>query len=112
LQAMRQRVRDAKRVATCLPFGPRFLHSTGQLYKSRPNTGVFLQIACDERSTCRCRANDMHWAWSRRPRHEAISRFCWRGPVNTGPTSAVLEPGPNRDVSLTTWLSAGLRMGL
>jgi transaldolase/glucose-6-phosphate isomerase len=46
LQAMRQRVRDAKRVATCLQFGPRFLHSTGQAYKGGPNTGVFLQITC------------------------------------------------------------------
>ncbi len=48
LQAMRQSVRDAKRVATCLGFGPRFLHSTGQLYKGGPNTGVFLQITCDD----------------------------------------------------------------
>jgi hypothetical protein len=37
-----------KRVATCLGFGPRFLHSTGQAYKGGPNTGVFLQITCDD----------------------------------------------------------------
>ncbi len=48
LQAMRHRVRDAKRVATCLGFGPRFLHSTGQAYKGGPNTGVFLQLTCDD----------------------------------------------------------------
>ena len=48
LQAMRRRVRDSKRVATCLGFGPRFLHSTGQAYKGGPNTGVFLQITCDD----------------------------------------------------------------
>src|SRR5450631_312658 len=48
LTAMRQRVRDAKRMATCLGFGPRFLHSTGQAYKGGPNTGVFLQITCDD----------------------------------------------------------------
>ena len=48
LTAMRQRVRDAKRVATCLGFGPRFLHSTGQAYKGGPNTGVFLQITADD----------------------------------------------------------------
>jgi transaldolase/glucose-6-phosphate isomerase len=48
LQAMRHSVRDAKRVATCLEFGPRFLHSTGQAYKGGPNTGVFLQITCDD----------------------------------------------------------------
>jgi transaldolase/glucose-6-phosphate isomerase len=47
LQAIRQAVRNAKRVATCLGFGPRFLHSTGQAYKGGPNTGVFLQITCD-----------------------------------------------------------------
>jgi glucose-6-phosphate isomerase len=48
LQAARLAVRDAKRVATCLGFGPRFLHSTGQAYKGGPNTGVFLQITCDD----------------------------------------------------------------
>jgi transaldolase/glucose-6-phosphate isomerase len=48
LQAIRHSVRDAKRVATCLGFGPRFLHSTGQAYKGGPNTGVFLQITCDD----------------------------------------------------------------
>lgn len=46
LQAMRRMVRDRKRVATCLGFGPRFLYSTGQAYKGGPNTGVFLQITC------------------------------------------------------------------
>jgi glucose-6-phosphate isomerase len=48
LQAMRHAVRDNKHVATCLGFGPRFLHSTGQAYKGGPNTGVFLQITCDD----------------------------------------------------------------
>lgn len=48
LQAIRHLVRDTKRVATCLGFGPRFLHSTGQAYKGGPNTGVFLQITCDD----------------------------------------------------------------
>ena len=48
LQALRHLVRDRKRVATCLGFGPRFLHSTGQAYKGGPNTGVFLQITCDD----------------------------------------------------------------
>src|SRR5207247_1462870 len=47
LQAMRRMVRDGKHVATCLGFGPRFLHSTGQAYKGGPNSGVFLQITCD-----------------------------------------------------------------
>lgn len=48
LQILRHAVRDKKRVATCLGFGPRFLHSTGQAYKGGPNTGVFLQITCDD----------------------------------------------------------------
>ena len=48
LTAMRQRVRDARRVATCVGFGPRFLHSTGQAYKGGPNSGVFLQITADD----------------------------------------------------------------
>jgi transaldolase/glucose-6-phosphate isomerase len=48
LQAMRRAIRDAKRVATCLGFGPRFLHSTGQAYKGGPNSGVFLQITCED----------------------------------------------------------------
>jgi glucose-6-phosphate isomerase len=47
IQGIRQKVRDKKRVATCLGFGPRFLHSTGQDYKGGPNTGVFLQITAD-----------------------------------------------------------------
>ena len=48
LQATRLAVRDKKRVATCLGFGPRFLHSTGQAYKGGPNSGVFLQITCED----------------------------------------------------------------
>jgi hypothetical protein len=59
---MRQGVGDAKRVATCLEFGPRFLRSTGQAYKGGPNTGVFLQITCSVRS--------------RRAKPEVIFR-CW-----------------------------------
>jgi hypothetical protein len=47
IQGFRLKVRDKKRVATCLGFGPRFLHSTGQDYKGGPNTGVFLQITAD-----------------------------------------------------------------
>ena len=48
LQEIRHKVRDNKMVATCLGFGPRFLHSTGQAYKGGPNSGVFLQITCDD----------------------------------------------------------------
>lgn len=48
LQRIRTRVRDRHRVATCVGFGPRFLHSTGQAYKGGPSTGVFLQMTCDD----------------------------------------------------------------
>jgi transaldolase/glucose-6-phosphate isomerase len=48
LQNLRLAVRDRKRVATVLGFGPRFLHSTGQAYKGGPNSGVFLQVTCDD----------------------------------------------------------------
>ncbi|HKV04719.1 MAG TPA: bifunctional transaldolase/phosoglucose isomerase [Candidatus Acidoferrales bacterium] len=48
LQSIRHAIRDKRRVATCLGFGPRFLHSTGQAYKGGPNSGVFLQITCDD----------------------------------------------------------------
>ena len=48
LQAIRHLVRDRWKVATCLGFGPRFLHSTGQAYKGGPNSGVFLHITCDD----------------------------------------------------------------
>ena len=48
LQIIRHAVRGKKHVATCLGFGPRFLHSTGQAYKGGPNSGVFLQITCDD----------------------------------------------------------------
>ena len=50
LQEFRHVVRDKKKLATCLGFGPRFLHSTGQAYKGGPNSGVFLQITCDDAS--------------------------------------------------------------
>jgi glucose-6-phosphate isomerase len=47
LQAIRGRIRDATGAATTLGFGPRFLHSTGQLHKGGPESGVFLQITAD-----------------------------------------------------------------
>ena len=47
LERLRLRVRDRKQVATCLGFGPRYLHSTGQAYKGGPNSGVFLTLTCD-----------------------------------------------------------------
>ena len=48
LQRIRHAVRSAYGAATSVGFGPRFLHSSGQLYKGGPNTGVFIQITCDD----------------------------------------------------------------
>ena len=48
LQGIRRRVLDRCETATCLGFGPRFLHSTGQAYKGGANNGVFLQITSDD----------------------------------------------------------------
>ncbi len=50
LADLRALLRDRTRAATCVGFGPRFLHSTGQAYKGGPNSGVFVQITCDDRS--------------------------------------------------------------
>ncbi|HTT78126.1 MAG TPA: transaldolase, partial [Stellaceae bacterium] len=46
LQRLRRVIRDRTKAATCVGFGPRFLHSTGQAYKGGPNSGVVLQITC------------------------------------------------------------------
>ncbi|MFN0148640.1 MAG: bifunctional transaldolase/phosoglucose isomerase [Dehalococcoidia bacterium] len=48
LAAVRMRLRDRHRVATTVGFGPRFLHSTGQLHKGGANNGVFLQVVTDD----------------------------------------------------------------
>jgi transaldolase/glucose-6-phosphate isomerase len=48
LQAARISIRDRLRVATCVEFGPRYLHSTGQAYKGGPNSGVFFHLTCDD----------------------------------------------------------------
>lgn len=48
LQEIRHMLREHSRAATCLGFGPRFLHSTGQAYKGGPNSGVFLQVTCSD----------------------------------------------------------------
>ncbi|HEY8840912.1 MAG TPA: bifunctional transaldolase/phosoglucose isomerase, partial [Candidatus Dormibacteraeota bacterium] len=48
IAAMRTAVRDSKKIATTAGYGPRFLHSTGQLHKGGPKTGLFLQIVQDD----------------------------------------------------------------
>jgi transaldolase / glucose-6-phosphate isomerase len=49
LKDIRTAIRDSRKLATCVGFGPRFLHSTGQAYKGGPNAGIFLQITADHR---------------------------------------------------------------
>jgi hypothetical protein len=44
IERVRLAIRDRYRVATTTGFGPRFLHSTGQLHKGGPNNGVFIQV--------------------------------------------------------------------
>lgn len=48
LGSIRGLIRDRKRVATAVGFGPRYLHSTGQAYKGGPNEGVFIQLTADD----------------------------------------------------------------
>ena len=48
LNAIRLAIRDGHRVATTVGYGPRYLHSTGQLHKGGPNTGVFIQLVGDD----------------------------------------------------------------
>jgi glucose-6-phosphate isomerase len=50
IERVRVAIRDRYRVATTTGFGPRFLHSTGQLHKGGPNNGVFIQVVDAERS--------------------------------------------------------------
>ena len=47
IERARVALRDRLRVATTVGLGPRFLHSTGQLHKGGPNTGVFVQVVAD-----------------------------------------------------------------
>ena len=48
IASIRASVRDATRYATTAGYGPRFLHSTGQLHKGGPKVGLFLQIVQDD----------------------------------------------------------------
>jgi transaldolase/glucose-6-phosphate isomerase len=50
LQAIRELIRDKRGVATTLGYGPRFLHSTGQLHKGGPASGVFLHLTAEPAS--------------------------------------------------------------
>ncbi|HKG97864.1 MAG TPA: hypothetical protein VKA97_08615, partial [Pyrinomonadaceae bacterium] len=49
-QELRTQLRDATKCAVTVGYGPRFPHSTGQLHKGGPDTGVFLQIIANDES--------------------------------------------------------------
>jgi hypothetical protein len=57
LQAIRITLRDATGCATTVGYGPRFLHSTGQLHKGGPDSGVFIQITAPDKIDLRSRAS-------------------------------------------------------
>jgi glucose-6-phosphate isomerase len=48
-QELRTAIRDRKKCATAIGYGPRFLHSTGQFHKGGPDTGVFIQVSADDK---------------------------------------------------------------
>jgi len=50
LEAIRRHIRDALKTPATLGYGPRFLHSTGQLHKGGPNTGLFIQLVAEDGS--------------------------------------------------------------
>ena len=77
LQAMRQAVRDAKKVATCLGYGPRFLHSTGQAYKVVRTVVCFYRSPVTMLPTCQYRDASIPLASSRRRRFAATLKSWW-----------------------------------
>jgi len=59
LQRIRKMLLDRTQLATALGFGPRFLHSTGQLHKGGPNTGLFIQLVDDPKNDCNVPETDL-----------------------------------------------------
>ena len=76
LQRLRALVRDRRRVATTLGFGPRFLHSTGQLHKGGPPSGVFLQLTYSPSEDVPILASPSRSARSWRRKRWATSSRC------------------------------------
>ena len=58
-------------------FGPRFLHSTGQVYKGGPNTGVFLQVTCDDAVDLPVPGRKYTFGVVKAAQPEVISTFWW-----------------------------------
>ncbi|MGB6339423.1 MAG: hypothetical protein WBF32_06575, partial [Candidatus Aminicenantaceae bacterium] len=59
LQRIRKILLNRTQLSTTLGFGPRFLHSTGQLHKGGPNTGLFIQLVDDPRNDCNVPETDL-----------------------------------------------------
>ena len=74
LEAIRPRIRDGLRLAVTVGYGPRFLHSTGQMHKGGPNTGLFIQLTCRDATDISIPGGPTPSASSRRPRLWAISK--------------------------------------
>ncbi|RPJ60705.1 MAG: bifunctional transaldolase/phosoglucose isomerase, partial [Acidobacteria bacterium] len=62
LEQMRVGLRDRAKIATTLAYGPRYLHSTGQLHKGGPNTGVFLLLTSDAEENLRIPGQEYDFA--------------------------------------------------
>ncbi len=89
---LRAAIRDATRATTTFGYGPRYLHSTGQLHKGGPNSGRFLVLVHDGPTTSRSPAGRSACGCSRTPRRSATCRPCahvagrpsgcgWRAPT-------------------------------
>ena len=80
LQAARMAIRDRYRVATTLGIGPRFLHSTGQLHKGGPPTGVFLQVVGEDPTDIQIPGRDMGFSQLKRAQADGdLTALCERG---------------------------------
>ena len=75
---LRQTVRDATQSATTFGYGPRFLHSTGQLHKGGPPNGRFLQLIHDSVPDVEIPDADYTFTRLETPRRSATSRPCAR----------------------------------
>ena len=80
LQSIRQHIQKSKKVATTIGFGPRFLHSTGQLHKGGSGQGVFITITADDMKDLPIPGQTYSYAILK----EAQARGDWGALVNRG----------------------------
>ena len=98
LQRLRHLVRDRLGVATCLGFGPRFLHSSGQAYKGGPDSGVFLQVTGEDPLDLPVPGRKIHlWSRESRPGPRGFSGTLPTGPQGLeGPLEHPCRESPGR----------------